>query len=146
MTKKNEEHAAFVDDLNYDYDGSDLGRRRLKMLADGKTLFPLKLAIYSLGELLKVATPTQWFIDSKGEIFTYKKTHYVPVVYKEIIDSYQSSPFETILTVYPNPPLYKALYPPAENEKYAVFLQISPKALLFYGYSETKHENKRKKI
>ncbi len=146
MTTKNEEYSLFVDDLNYGFDGSDLGQRRLKMLADGLKLYPLKIAIYSLGELLKVATPTQWFIDSAGAIFQYKKTHYVPVVYKEILTAHQRSAFETIIEIHTSPPLYKALYPPAENEKYAVFLEISPKALLFFGYSETKLENKRKKI
>lgn len=134
-----------VDDQNYGL-GLDLGQRRLAMVRAGVELYPLKLAIYSLGELLKVATPTQWFIDSQGKVFTYKKTHYVPVVYKEIVRVEKLSGFETIIVVRDSPPIYKALYPPNPEEKYAVFLQISPKALLFFGYSETTHENKRKKI
>lgn len=144
MMKNDGEHHLFVDNLYYG--GATLGARRLNMLKGGLELYPLKLAIYSLGELLKVATPTQWFIDSKGEMFTYEKTHYVPVVYKEITNCYFSGPFELMIETKDSPPLYKTLYQPAEGEKYAVFLQISPKALLFYGYSDTKHENKRKKI
>ena len=144
MTKNNEEVWAFVD--NQLYEGDTLGQRRLNMLSSKIELYPLKLAIYSLGELLKVATPTQWFIDSKGYLFVYKKTHYVPVVYKEIATYNKASAFETVIVLKDSPPVYKSLYPPADNERYAVFLQISPKALLFFGYSETKHENKRKKI
>ena len=144
-TKNDKEHRLYIDDQSYGL-GLDLGYRRLKMLKAGIELYPLKLAIYSLGELLKVATPTQWFIDSNGALFQYKKTHYVPVVYKEIIQAQRFSGFETIITVYDSPPIYRTLYPPNPEEKYAVFLQISPKALLFYGYSDIKHENKRKKI
>ena len=143
-TKNNEDQRLYIDATSYV--GTDLGNRRLNMLVDNIELYPLKLAIYSLGELLKVATPSQWFIDSKGALFQYKKTHYVPIVYKEIIQIQKLSGFETIIMVHDSPPVYKALYPPTENEKYAVFLQVSPKALLFYGYSETKHKNKRKKI
>lgn len=143
--KNEEEHRLYIDNLNYGID-EGIGSRRLKMLAEEIPLYPLKLAIYSLGELLKVATPTQWFIDSNGQVFQYKKTRYVPVVYKEIVQAQRFSGFETIITVHDSPPIYKALYLPDPEEKYAVFLQISPKALLFYGYSDVKLENKRKKI
>jgi hypothetical protein len=143
--KNDEECKAYIDNLNHDL-GDGIGGRRLRMLAQGINLYPLKLAIYSLGELLKVATPTQWFIDSEGQVFQYKKTHFVPVVYKEIKEYYKHSAFETVITTYDSPPVYKTLYPPTEGEQYAVFLQLSAKSLLFYGYSTTKYENKRKKI
>lgn len=143
MRTSKEEYKSFVDNL--EYEGDTLAKRRLKMFSEGIDLYPIKVAIFSFGELLKIATPTQWFIDSKGQVFVYKKTRYVPLVYKEITKYQQFSAFEVLITVQDSV-VYKSLYPPEENEKYAIFLQISPKALILYGFSKIKYENKRKKI
>lgn len=116
------------------------------MLVEKISLFPLKLAIYSFGEFLKVAVAGQWFIDSKGKAFSYTKTRMVPLVYEKIIGVYNLSAFEQLITTTSSPPAYKALYPPLPNEQYAVFLQISPKAKLLYGFAEQSLKNKTRKI
>lgn len=51
-----------------------LAKRRLRALSMGAKLFKLKIAVFFLGDLIKIATPHTWFIDSKGKLFQYSKT------------------------------------------------------------------------
>jgi len=56
-----------VDDLNIDKDS--LALRRLKLKSEGANLFKINKAVYFIGDLIKIATPHTWFIDSNGKIF-----------------------------------------------------------------------------
>ena len=53
--------------------GDTLSRRRLRLAVDNVPLFPIRQALYFLGDLLKVAKPTTWFIDSQGQLFQHQK-------------------------------------------------------------------------
>ena len=65
-----------VDDLNIDK--PTLGERRLQLASQNFetkqfNLYKLKNAIFFLGDLIKLATAGQYFIDSAGLVFNYKK-------------------------------------------------------------------------
>jgi hypothetical protein len=61
----------FIDDTTLK--GDTLARRRLRMKSLGVPLMRLTKAFFFLGDLIKVATPKTWFIDSNGKIFNYHK-------------------------------------------------------------------------
>ena len=54
--------------------GETLSQRRLRMSAQEVPLYPLRVAIYFLGDFIKLAKKGWWFIDSTGKIFTYTKS------------------------------------------------------------------------
>lgn len=59
-------------------EGDSLALRRLSLLSmadEGLVkLSKLNKAIFFLGDFIKLATSTTWFIDSKGTVFNHKKT------------------------------------------------------------------------
>lgn len=63
-----------IDDKNIA--GKNLGERRLRLRANGNVnLYPLRRAIYMLGDLIRLTVGKKsWAIDSNGVIFNYLKT------------------------------------------------------------------------
>ena len=61
-----------IDDRNEP--GATLALRRLKLKVANIDLFKINKAIYFVGDLIKLATPHTWFIDSNGRLFNYLKT------------------------------------------------------------------------
>lgn len=62
--------------------GDTLGTRRLRMAKKGK--YPLNKAFNSVRDIIKYNAKAYRWIDSRGTLFVYNKTRYVPLVYKPV--------------------------------------------------------------
>lgn len=122
-----------LDDKTLEADS--LAGRRLKLRVNNIQLYKLNRAIFFLGDFIKLAKKGIWFIDSTGEVFTYTKSKFVPLVCKKItkiIPSVSCSLIEVSgLSV-----RFKVLFRPTMDEKYAGLLKLGA-GYIFYGfYSE----------
>jgi len=127
-----------------------LGGRRLQLQSQNFeekkfNIYKLKQAIFFLGDFIKVAVSNQWFIDSKGNIFTYTKTKSVPLIFKRITQILPIKTGGAILEIEDMSTRYKCLYKPT-NEKYAGLLQLSPREFILYGVYNELHKNTVRKI
>ena len=73
--------ARIVDDANLK---GSLAIRRLTIMSRGGKLFKLKQAFFFLGDLIKVAKSSTWFIDSNGRVFQYKKQTSAKLVFYKV--------------------------------------------------------------
>lgn len=62
-----------------------LGRRRLHI--DQESLYPLKRAVYTIGDFLLYTKLYKTFIDSNGKLFNYEAKTKVPLIYRKILDT-----------------------------------------------------------
>lgn len=131
-----------VDDKNLP--AESLAGRRLKLMIDGVKLYRPKFSLYFLGDLIKVAKPQTWFIDSSGKLFQYTKEHYVPLKFLRITNVLRSVGC-VLVEVEGHQARFKALFPPRLGEKYAGVLSLG-KNLLLYGFYEAKFKDTRRKI
>lgn len=125
--------------------GDTLGKRRLKLKLNGKLLYPLKDAIYFLGDLIKLAKVSPTFIDNSGKIFTYKKVNTVKlkmVSIKEIIDIPTGG---SILSIVGIPQRFKTLATVPKTKKYAGVL-VSSSGYILYGVYDTLKKDTWRKI
>ena len=129
--------------------GDTLSKRRvqllLKAVAKEASLYPIKRCIYFVGDLIKEATPKQWFIDSSGKPFRYIKNRTVPLVYRKITNIIPVIG-GVLIGVEGTEARFKALFPPADIHKFAALLQVSPRSYILYGYSELQYPNSVRKI
>ncbi len=132
-----------IDDINVP--GETLAHRRMCMTMDKVPLLRLKIAIFYLGDLIKLAKPTQWFIDSSGKVFKYAKEKLVPLIFKEILNV-ERRPAHVLITAKDIHGKHPALYAPLPTQKYAGFLRIKAKTYVLYGFYEEKHKDTRRKI
>lgn len=127
------EHTAtlrIVDDKSIDY--PTLSRRRLKLLTDGAPLFPIRQALYFLGDLLKVAKATTWFIDSNGAIFQHKKTTRAKLIVRKIKNVFPTQGLGSVIELEGIPQRFKTVFKPSPEMQYAALLQ-SGLTYIFYG-------------
>ncbi len=129
---------------NKNIQGATLASRRLKMLSEDIVLYNLNTAVFFISDLMKLASPTVWWIDSTGIIFRYIKSRIVKLVFKKITSKLRITS-GCLIEVEDIPGRFKSLYPPLDNQEYAGLLRISPHAYLLYGfYSEKLKDTKRK--
>ena len=138
-----EDKAEIIDDKTVP--GDSLARRRLHLHMNEVKLYKLKTAIFFLADLIKLADPKQWFVDSNGKCFIYTKTRQVPLVYREITDI-KRYPLCAIIEAKGIHGRHKSLYPPKEDQKFAGFLQMGHKSYLLYGFYEQLEKDTRRKI
>jgi len=127
-----------VDDTNVP--GATLARRRLYLYQQGVRLKPVSRAVFFLGDLIKVATASTWFIDSAGNVFRYKKQARAKLTFKKIKQRHLIPTGGAILEVEGIATRFKCLYAPRDHEIYAGILQMGMQYIL-YGVSETKHKD-----
>lgn len=132
-----------VDDLNIEKDS--LALRRLKLKADNVDLFKISKAIYFLGDLIKLATPHTWFIDSNGKIFKYIKTTKAELHFHKITEVIPIKTGGAIIEVENLNTRFKALYTPETANKYAGILHYG-KSLILYGFYDQAYSKTWRKI
>lgn len=136
-----EEVVHYVDDKGIGR--ATLGHRRLVLASEKKyRLYPLKLSFWFLADLIKAAGK-YYFIDNNGKVFRYTKTRMARLTCKKIT-KVQTIPGGCLIEVDGLPNRFTALFPPKPEQKYASILEIDGPIL--YGYSETKHEDTRRKV
>lgn len=124
-----------VDDLNIDK--PTLSRRRLQLLVQGVKLFPIRQAIYFLGDLLKLAKATTWFVDSSGQAFQYKKTRRAKLLVKRITQVLPTQGLGAVVELEGIAHRFKTVFKPAADDEYAAVLQCGL-GYIFYGLYKTK--------
>lgn len=130
-----------VDDK--DVEGDTLSRRRLKMAVDEVPLFPIRQALYFLGDLLKVAKPTTWFIDSEGQLFQHKKSTRAKLIVKKIKNVFPTTGLGAVIELEGIPQRFKTVFKPSADAEYAALLKVGL-TYIFYGvYSDKPSESWR---
>lgn len=133
-----DEHTAtlrIVDDQNIDK--PTLSRRRLTLLVQGVKLFPIRQALYFLGDLLKLAKATTWFIDSSGQIFQYSKTRRAKLEVRRIVRVLPTTGLGAVIELEGIAHRFKTTFKPADDDEYAAVLK-SGLTYIFYGLYKTK--------
>lgn len=135
---ENEYKIQVIDDKNIP--GSSLAIRRLKLADSKQPLFRLKKALFFVGDLIKLTKGTTWYIDSEGQVFAYRKTTKVPLVFKPISSIMPIKTGGSIVEVAQVGSRFKTLLAPTGLEKYAGLLRVGHGYIL-YGLYEEKLED-----
>ncbi len=132
-----------VDDRNIEAD--TLARRRIILEDSGAKLFKLKHALFFIADLVKLAKPGLWFIDSSGKCFIYTKTKLVPLVFKRITRVHRGDG-SALIEAEGLDQRFRALYAPLEGQHYAGFLKLGRHSYLLYGFFDKKYDATTRKI
>jgi hypothetical protein len=124
-----------VDDRNIDK--PTLSRRRLELLAQDVKLFPIRKAIYFLGDLLKLAKSTTWFIDSNGQLFKYTKSQRAKLLVRKITKVLPTEGLGAIIELEGIPHRFKTTFKPDADAEYAAVLKTGM-SYIFYGIYKDK--------
>lgn len=122
-----------VDDIAIE--GATLAARRLRLKALGVPLFKLSKAFFFLGDFIKVSSPTQWFIDSSGKIFTHTKSTRASLVCKKITNIFSIGSGGAIIEV-EYAQRYKVLHTPDPKLQWAGILTQGYQQILYGLYEE----------
>lgn len=132
-----------VDDRTLE--GETLAQRRVSLLRQGIKMKKLGRAVFFLGDLVKLANSTTWFIDNAGNVFQYKKKTNVLLTYKKIKQIIPIKSGGAILEVEGIPNRFKCLFAPSKSVQYAGVLKYGLSYIL-YDVSEDKFNDTRRKI
>jgi hypothetical protein len=114
-----------------------LGLRRLALKQDPNVkLYPISVAIYFLGDLIKLAKATTWFIDSSGAVFQHKKFTRAKLVTKKIKQVLPAAGLGCVLELEGISQRFKSLQHPQDFHEYATVLYLN-KIYILYGLSES---------
>lgn len=131
-----------VDDASIDKE--TLAERRLSLLKDNVPLYKLRTAVFFLGDLIKLATPSNYFIDSRGKLFNYKKTTTVKLKFYKISSIIPIATGGAIIAVEGIPNRFKVLHTPEADKKCAGILHTGMSTILYGLYSEIPEDTRRK--
>lgn len=134
----------FLDDRSIN--NPSLGARRLVLESAGNSLFKLKTAVFFLSDLIKLAQPNVWFIDSVGTLFQYTKTRRVALVYKKIAKIIPINTGGCIVEVDGVAERFKSYrMPELSSTPYAGLLQDNHSHVL-YGFYDKQYKNTNRMI
>lgn len=131
-----------VDDTNQP--GETLAARRLQLMMQGVNLKKLSKAIFFLGDLVKIAKPYHWFIDSSGQVFNYRKQQVYKLVFKRIVKMIPIQTGGAILEIDGFNERFKCLYTPKLEDHYAGVLKYGTHNILYGVYNEKQLDTHRK--
>lgn len=132
-----------VDDLNVE--GSNLSQRRLRLSAQKAPLYPLRVAVYYLGDFIKLAKKGTWFIDSNGKLFTYTKTTSAKLTFHKIKKIIPSPTTGSIVEVVGFPDRFRTLFVATPSARYAGILEYKGISIL-YGLYDQEYKTTRRMI
>lgn len=125
--------------------GDSLALRRLKILSKGAKLFNLKVAVFFLGDLIKLSSPTTNFIDSNGRLFIYKKSKTVDLKFYRIEKVIPIQTGGAIVSVVGLLMRFKLLNLPSTNSKYVGILHMGMDTII-YGVYEYLPDNTKRRV
>jgi hypothetical protein len=114
--------------------GATLGLRRLTIA--GARLFPIRQAMYFLGDLIKIAKQTTWFIDNSGKVFQYRKSSRAKLTAHKIKKVLPLEGMGAIIEVDGLPQRFKCMYAPKPDQYYAGILRWGLGYILYGFYDE----------
>jgi hypothetical protein len=115
------------------------------MLSNGIRLKKLSIAIFMLGDLIKLATPSTWFIDSNGLVFKYIKSTKSRLIFKRISKVITLPTGGALLDIESFNTRFKCLYEPKPNEIYAGVLMHNMGSIL-YSIHDQKYDDTWRKV
>lgn len=127
-----------IDDTNIQ--ASSLALRRLVIKTQGAALLKLNVAIFFLGDLIKLAKANTWFIDSQGKIFEVNKTTRCKLKFHKIAKVIPLTAGGAIIEVVGIPTRFKLLHYPKPTEMYAGIL-YNGKSMILYGVYDVLHKD-----
>lgn len=130
--ESNRQHLKIVDDKNIS--GNNLAMRRLKLTADEVPLFRLSKAMFFLGDLIKTATSSTYFIDSNGMIFNYVKSTTAKLKFHKINKIFPIQTGGAIIEVLGIPNRFKVINYPTPETKCAGVLHLGVSTILYGLY------------
>lgn len=126
-----------VDDTSIDE--PTLSRRRLVLMQQGVKLLKISAAIYFLADLIKQSTSTQYWIDSTGKIFKYKKTTRAKLKFYRVEAIYPIKGLGAVIQVQNLPQRFKVLFYPSQELTWAGVLEWDHGQRVLYGLYPTQH-------
>ena len=125
--------------------GDTLGKRRLFLANKGVKLYKISMAVFFVGDLLKLAHSKTWFIDSLGKVFRYTKTKWVKLVHKKITKVIRQPGGGAVLELEGIPTRFKVLYAPTEAELWWQVL-VDGFQYIFYGVTSVPGKDGKRMI
>lgn len=125
--------------------GNTLSQRRLQLKSRGAPVYPIRVAVYFLGDFIKLAHSGYWFIDSLGKIFTYRKQARARLVYKKIVKVVPTQTTGSIIEVEGESERFKTLFTVDPLDRYAAILKFGQMSIL-YGTAATSGKPSWRKI
>jgi hypothetical protein len=116
--------------------GTSLGRRRLQLKQAKVPLYPIKVTIYFLGDLVKLTSRPCWFIDNTGKLFQYKKSTRAKLHCKKISKVFPLKGLGSVIEVEGMTTRFKTIFKPQDSENYAGIVEYSGGAFLYGLYEE----------
>lgn len=127
-----------LDDKNI---GADkLSLRRLILKNRGAKLYRLTHAIFFLGDLVKIAKPGTWFMDSSGKLFNYVKSTRALLKFYPIAKNIPIATGGSIIEAKGLMTRFKCLFSPDDNKTHVGILHHGMTQIL-YGFYTEKHKD-----
>jgi hypothetical protein len=130
-----------VDDKSVDK--PTLGQRRL-VLAQTENLYNIRTAIYFLVDLIKLARPTTWFIDSSGRVFQYKKSGRAKLRTYKLKQVLPAAGMGCVVEVEGLSVRFKSIVRPGIDTRYVGILSFNNVHLLYGFFNEPIKDSWRK--
>lgn len=126
-----------VDDKNLPY--PTLAQRRLHLIDSEEKVQKIGIAIFYLGDLIKIGKKGVWFIDTVGKLFNYTKSARAKLKFYPISKLLRMNTGGVIIEVKGVSTRFKSLYAPTNGEQYAGLLHFG-KSLVFYGFFDKQYD------
>lgn len=123
-----------IDDKNQPE--TSLAMRRLSMKNKGIELKKLNKALFFMADLIKLTKLGSWFIDKEGQIFEYKKSKRVRLIFRKIIQVLPLKTGGAIIEVQGSSSRFKTLFAPNDDQKYAGLLVLGNSYILYGLYDQ----------
>ena len=120
--------------------GETLGLRRLRIQSNGDKLQKIGKAIFFLGDLIKIAKRSSYFIDSSGRVFQYKKSIRAKLHFRHLTNVIPISTGGALLEVGGLMQRFKCLFQPRTLELYVGVLEFG-KTHILYGLYEQPYKS-----
>lgn len=127
-----------IDDKNVP--GEDLAARRLELRKRKAQLYALSMAVFFIGDLVKLAKARTWFVDSTGQFFQYKKSRRVPLVFRRVTRVNRIQTGGAIIEVEGFSQRFKTLYAPTPEQTHAGLLLVD-KTVILYGLYDAAYDD-----
>lgn len=130
-----------IDDTNLPE--KTLATRRIHLLKMEVKLKRISEAMFFLGDFIKLAHRSTWFIDSMGKIFQYKKSKSIKLTFKKVTKLIPIPSGGAIVEVEGMATRFKTLYVPDIEHNYAGLLKDGMGYILYGFYTEKLNDSWR---
>ena len=128
-----------LDDRNIE--GDTIGERRVKI--DAEYLYPLTDVVFTLEDLIR--SKSNKFVDSKGEIITYKKSKMYKIDCKKIESMTKLGGFLYVIAIKGVKPITFESYKDIGDPQYCLLVSIKT-GYLVYGFTDEDVGSFRRKL